>query len=172
VGESDSVVDSAAYLIGFGGPNAIVIEERADSRNSDAVTEHFSLLTSDGKLVARPPPLYGPVFISRPNRELLSCEGNGVGQGKAALIFDLTGRVEAKVVHPGYLRTCGVSEDGRIYWLHYNAIDGGTPYNLVLIVGRGGTVLKRQRLDKAGSVVISVGASTYRFQIPAPEFPG
>jgi hypothetical protein len=152
--------------------NLTLVQRDSAPAGSDAFHVIFQLVSAKGDVVAESPPLYGPVLVSRPNRELFSCEGNGVDQGAEALIFDLAGNISGRIKHVGFLRQCGVSDDGRIYWLHYNVVKNGVPYNLVLLVGSGGTVLLTQHLDGGGVVTLERQGQIYTFRIPDPELPG
>jgi len=149
-----------------------VVENWSGLAHSDAIGEVFELRSSDDKVVARSPSIIGPLLLSRPNREILSCEINSTLDIKAALLFDLNASIIARMPHRTYLRNCGLSDDGRIYWLHYTRVQADKPYNLVVIVGAGGRILSTQRLDHAGNATLTSGTRTYVFPNPEPDWPG
>lgn len=167
-----SVVEAAETNVFISEWGLTLVQETSTPRNSDAQTLTFRLVSKAGVVVAQSPPLYGPLYSSIPNRELLSCEGNGVGQGAQALIFNLDARITRRLTHAGYLRGCGTSNDGRLYWLNYNMVEDGSPYNLVVVLGPSGREIHRQRLNVAGSVVVDFAGKTYSFPIPTPDLPG
>jgi hypothetical protein len=111
----------------------------------------FRVEAGRGKVIGRSPSLYGPVFVSSANSEIFSCEGNGVGQGEGAIVFDRNGRIQDHLEHVGPLKACGITANGRLYWLHYVLPERGHYYSLVRFVGAGGLPHGERRLDEAGT---------------------
>jgi hypothetical protein len=162
--------DSSSTLVEEWGLN--LTEIRTGPKASDAIIVTFELRSRSGELLAKAPPLIGPLLVSPPNREIFSCESNSTMGGEAALSFDLSASVVGSYVHPGYLRDCGLSKDERLYWLHYNLMENGKPYNFVVILGPRGKVILTRRLNRAGSVELTYEGRSYAFPIPEPDLPG
>lgn len=149
-----------------------VVETWTGPAHSDAISGVFELRSRNNKVVGQSPSFVGPVLLSLPNREILSCEANWTMNAKAALLFDLTAAIIARFPHPGYLRNCGLSDDSRIYWLHYSLVENDKPYNILVLLGAGGRVLSTQRLDHAGNATWTSETRSYVFPIPEPNWPG
>jgi hypothetical protein len=112
---------------------------------------HFRVEAGRGKVVGRSPSLYGPVLVSSANGEIFSCEGNGSAQGEGAIVFDRNGHIQDHVEHVGPLKACGITGNGRLYWLHYVLAERGHFYSLVRFIGAGGLPHGERRLDEAGT---------------------
>jgi hypothetical protein len=149
-----------------------VVETWSAPPSSDAMTGVFELRTVNDDLVARSRPIIGPLLISPANNELVSCEAQWTMGGVAVLVFDLSGSVVAEYPHPGYLRNCGTSIDGRIYWLNYSLIENDHPYSLVVLLGPRGHLLATKRLDHKGTFTWTEDGNEYSFDFPEPDWPG
>lgn len=111
----------------------------------------FRVEAGRGKLVGRSPNLYGPVLVSEPNNEIISCEGNGAAQGEGVIVFDRNGHIQDHIEHVGPLKACGITANGRLYWLHYVLPERGHYYSLVRFIGAGALPHGERRLDEAGT---------------------
>jgi hypothetical protein len=149
----------------------VVIHERG-AKNSDSYAVEVELLDAKRKLIARLPRLVGPVLVASTNAQLLSCESNAVLKGRAAKVYSLAGKEVFNFEHLGFLRGCGITGDGRVYWLHYNVVRQGAPWNIVVLLDRTGSVLTRQEFREARSVPYEIEGARYTLPIPAAELPG
>jgi hypothetical protein len=150
----------------------VVLVERVGPDNSDYVSLHIKLLDAAGRVVAALPALHGPVYLSAVNRQIFACESDSTSEAASAEVFDADGKVAFSFRHLGFLRSCGLTADRRLYWLHYNIVDAGTPVNAVVVLARDGSTVHRERFSVGKELRFTYGAIEYSLQIPPPELPG
>jgi len=149
------------------------VEYRSESRclpNSDVCHQAIAIVDSSGKVSELK--VTGPVLLAIKNRQIVSCESNAILATEEAKIFDLAGRLVATVNHRGYLRECGITPDGSLYWFHYNEVIESKPMNVVVVVSSRGAIVYEKVLSKGEKVEFSYGKDEYELDIQEPELPG
>ena len=149
----------------------LVLEEIAP-RNSDAIHLKVSLRDKVGEQSVRFPDLVGPIHLSAANSQLFSCESNSTLATSRALAFDLDGKQSFEFAHRGYLRDCGVTEDGRLYWLLYNTVKGGVPTNLIVVLDERGAIVSEAEFSEPRDFEFKVRERQYLLPVPRAEMPG
>lgn len=130
-----------------------------------------SLRTQDGQVRVAYPPMAGPLIISEPERRILDCGISAHYEIDAAVLFDLTGRALRKIPRLTHTRNCGRTDDAKLFWLHYNAIENGAPINVLRVIDRDGNTVHEARSIQAGSVSFTHDSHPYNLDLPAPEYP-
>ena len=146
--------------------------EKDGPNNSDYIFLKVRLFDETHKLIAELPKLIGPLQISTVNKQLFSFESNSIIGTKSALVFELDGKLAFSFEHLGYLRNFGITEDQRLYWLHYNIVKDNEPLNIVVIINSEGKVVFRDRFRKSRHIQFNYKEYNYRMDIPKAEWPG
>ena len=74
--------------------------------------------------------------------------------------------------HRGYLRDCGVTGDGYLYWLHDNVVRAGVPSNLVIVLDADGDAVAEAEFEEDRSFTFEARGKTYSLSIAAADWPG
>lgn len=116
--------------------------------------------------------LEGPIKLSLPNHQILSCETNEIMMTKAAKVFNIDGVELFSIHHRGYQSLCQLTDDKRLYWFLYSKIVNSKPINTVLVVAPNGSVIYEKETNKAGEHKFEYNNKNYVVSIPAPVWPG
>lgn len=118
------------------------------------------------------PLLVGPILVSKANRQLVSCEANGAVEGLGPAVYDLRGSLLFARPHVGFLRSCGMTDDERLYWFHYNLVRSGRPINRVVVLDSEGLVVVDAESLEATEAEFVRGTKKYVIPVSAPDWPG
>ena len=116
--------------------------------------------------------LVGPIIVAISNWQIVSCESNAILKTNEAKFFDLSGSEVASVKHRGFLRNCGITPDGKLYWFHYNKILDSKPVNILVVVTSIGDVVYEKTLAAGGEIRFTQDSKEYVVPIGEPEWPG
>jgi len=145
----------------------VVIEEKGPA-HSDWIALAVRIEDNAHHVLAELPPLDGPVLLSPANRQVFACET----YPGSALSFRADGKRAFAFRHIGYLRQCGLVQDEKLYWLHYNTVEHGTPLNTVVVLDAAGSIVHRSTFDGEKVLRFSHLGKHYSLSIPPPELPG
>jgi hypothetical protein len=140
--------------------------------SSDDLRYRVELRTDHDEKRITYPLLVGPVLVSNANAQIFSCEATGPVEGVGPAAYDLHGRLSFERPHVGFLRGCGMTDDERLYWLHYNLVRSARPINRIIVLDESGSVVFDAESSEAGEVEFESGELRYVLPIPGPEFPG
>lgn len=153
-----------------------LLEEQRGIKNSGYIRYHLTFRPQKGKASISFPQIIGPYHISNSNHQILACEANWLDESDFAMLIDIPNAGIKKIKHLGFFRDCGLTKDTKYYWLSYSdGVGEGEnikPVTDVIVLDKEGTVLKRERLFKAGAIKLIVKGSKYRLAFPEPELPG
>jgi len=150
-----------------------LIAEEHGIKNSGDIWYELSLREEDGTISTRFPSLVGPYRLSPVNQQIFACESNVMNDAKEALIIDMKGVISHKVVHQGFFRTCGLTDDKKLYWLEYSdSDDGKVAWSNIVVVDKLGQIVNKSVLKKAGNVLFTYEGKTYRLSFSTPVLPG
>jgi len=149
-----------------------LVIEKVGPANSDAVHLQVSLRDIEGGAIVEFPRMVGSVLLSTANAQLFSCESNSTLATSEAMAFHLDSRPSFSFPHRGYLRNCGLTGDGRLYWLHYNVVREGVPRNQVVVLNGEGKAVADAEFTDARQFTFKDGEKTYSLSIPAADWPG
>lgn len=138
--------------------------------NSDLCSRTITL--DDGIGASTKMVLVGPVKLAIANRQIISCESNSVVGTQEAKIFDLAGDLIAVVSHRGFMRNCGITTDGALYWFHYNKVKSSVPINILVVVTNMGRVVYEETHSAGGDIEFLHNGKGYVVSIQPPELPG
>ena len=65
-----------------------------------------------------------------------------------------------------------MTDDEKLYWLHYNLVKNRLPTNKLLVVDRTGRSVYETESESSIDAEFSVEGAFYRLSIPDPQFPG
>ena len=116
--------------------------------------------------------LEGPIKLSIPNNQILSCESNAIMLTKAAKIFNLKGEEVFSISHRGYQSSCELTDDKKLYWFIYSKVLDSKPVNVILVVAPDGTVIYEKETMNAGEHKFEYNNKKYVVSTPAPRWPG
>lgn len=149
----------------------LVVDERGPE-DSDAITLDVRWLDGDRRKSTHFPSLIGPLHVSSANRQLFACElGLALEAGNAHL-YSLDGTLTFSFAHLAFPRSCGMTPDTKLYWLHYNSMRDGAAWNVVVVLDRAGSVTDREEFQEGRSVTFSFEGQIYSLPIPEAEPPG
>jgi len=114
----------------------------------------------------------GPIVLSVVNKQILSCEFNAYDASSFAILFNLQGEKVATIEHRGYLRQCGTTSDGKLYWFHYNKVVNSQPVNVLLVASDNGNIVFEKELTNGGEIKFQYAGKDYAVTIREPELPG
>ena len=140
--------------------------------NSDFLHYRVVIRQADVGPTIEFPPMFGPVLYSPANSQVFSCESNSIAGPKGPVAYDLAAERAFQLPHPGYLRSCGMTDDEKLYWLHYNLVKNRLPTNKLLVVDRTGRSVYETESESSIDAEFSVEGAFYRLSIPDPQFPG
>ncbi len=140
--------------------------------NSDYIFLRTRLFDSNHRLIVELSRLVGPIYISTINKQIFSCESNSIIGTNEALVFGLNGNLLFSFNHLGFLRGAGMTEDQRLYWLHYNIVTENKPTNIVIVLNSAGKVVFRNQFREAKQLKFKDGEHHYSLSIPPAELPG
>ena len=129
-------------------------------------------LEKNGSVITKITSLEGPIFLSVPNKQILSCESNAIMLTDAAEIYTLNGSKVAAIKHRGFLRTCGLTKDNTLYWFLYNKIVNSKPINILVVANNSGNIAFEKELTNGGNISFIYNQTSYVIAIPEPEYPG
>lgn len=150
----------------------VVVVVRVGPDHSDYIALHVQIVDAAGQRIATLPPLEGPVFLAPSNRQIFSCESNSISASSDARAFDADGNSAFTFHHPGYLRDCGLTDDQRLYWLHYNVVEQGRARNMVVVLAADGSIVHDSTFLTGKALTFTYGGRDYSLAIPRPELPG
>jgi hypothetical protein len=154
-----------------------LLEEETAIRESGVFWYELHLLDKNGDNIAALPTLRGYTFLtSTANDQIVACEENPDSKGYA-VIFNLKGEVVAEFQHEEFLRACGATDDGKLYWLHYNGLEtpvkssGFKPYNVIVILDNEGNVVHEEKFVKGKTVEFEYKEAGYEIDVPDASVP-
>lgn len=149
-----------------------LLEEETGINYSGVFWYDLHLLDKNGEKIATLPTLRGYTFLtSTENDQIVACEENPDSKGYA-IIFNLKGDTVAEFRHEEFLRACGTTEDGKLYWLQYNALERPVtptdlkPYNIVVVMNNEGEVVYEERFVRGKAVEFKYEETNYAIDIP------
>jgi hypothetical protein len=116
--------------------------------------------------------LAGPIILALENKQIISCESNAILKTEGAKLFNLAGVELAAIPHRGFMRHCGITTDGLLYWFHYNKVLNSSPVNVLVVVTSTGKIVFEQIVKKGGKVKFNLKGKEYAVSIQEPEWPG
>lgn len=152
--------------------NVTLVTTTAGPAASDNLRESIQVFSVEGHTLAQIRGLVGPVHLAIPNRQILVCGNDGIDTDGEARVFGLDGEVQVRRAHLGFVRDCGVTSDGRLYWLRYDLVESGSPYSVALVFGPRGEDVLRRRFDRAETIRFEAGGKPYALEFSAPDSPG
>ncbi len=147
----------------------LLAEHRYYYEGSDVV---ISLRSKGGRVSVTYPPMKGPFVVSEQEQRILDCGMLSHSEVEAAVLFDNTGKLLKKIPKIIYTRNCGKTDDGKLFWLHYNTVEKGGPVNVIRVIDHNGETIYQTKKSETGDVVFSYDSHPYRITLPAPDHPG
>ncbi len=150
----------------------VLVIETLGPASSDAITLQVSLRDESGNEAVQFPSVVGPVYLSVANSQLFSCESNSTVAARQARAFDLEGKAAFTFSHRGFLRSCGLSPDGLLYWLIYSVVREEAPTSLVIVLDANGGVVAEAEFRDRREFEFTAGGKAYSLPVPQAEMPG